>query len=60
MPESSSDEERQRKAELEPQAVRLQKSEHGWATWDPVLAKKNITDNFDHFKRLMEDEKFKG
>ena len=37
-----------------------QKPEPGWASFDPVLAKKIITDNFDDFKRLTEDEKFKG
>ena len=60
MSEPISDEEKQRKAELEPEAVGPQKPEYRWATWDPVLGQKIITDNFDLLKRLTEDENLKG
>jgi hypothetical protein len=60
MSEPISDEEKQWKAELGPEAVGPQKPKYGWARWDPVLAQKIITDNFDLLKRLTEDKEFKG
>jgi hypothetical protein len=43
-----SDEERQRKSESERQEVGPDEPKYTWAKWDPVLAKKIISDNFEH------------
>jgi hypothetical protein len=55
-----SDEEKAKETESEPDKVGPEEPKFTWAKWDPVLAKKIIADNFEHFKRLTEDEKFKG
>ena len=57
--EPASDEEKRQEVELKPEEVGPE-PKYGWASWDPDLAKKIIADNFEHFKRLTEDEKFKA